>query len=317
MPKDRSSLELISNLSLFPFTCFYRVGGSIVFGIHADHDISLFRDEKFALFSSTNHNPHVTFFMSSMREEVLEPQADWREVKACHNFGLSCTSKRLPYSYIEQFSPYLDEITSRIDGSSYLLDEFYFLSVFLSERWVFLSYRPSIIDQDTLKFLTFTGLRLFLNQFGAVLLHSSSVAVKDRALVFCGPSGSGKSTVVTLLSETLQIADDSTLIMKKGNQFWAYSTPLGREGLYTITNHAPVGAIYYLEQSDRFSLRPLKASEALYRAIASERALQHPLGYPIRAYHFNFMADLFRTVPVYEMEFRKDEIDKKALLKSL
>lgn len=65
-----------------------------------------------------------------------------------------------------------------------------------------------------------------------ILVHASSVALNDRALVILGPSGSGKSTLALQLIAMgcRLIADDQTCLTLRAGRLWATApaTALGR-----------------------------------------------------------------------------------------
>lgn len=67
-------------------------------------------------------------------------------------------------------------------------------------------------------------------EYGAILFHSSSVAVDGKAYIFTAKSGTGKSTHASLWRKLLgeravMINDDKPLIRTKGDEFVVYGTP--------------------------------------------------------------------------------------------
>ncbi|MCM8788059.1 MAG: hypothetical protein NC935_08440 [Candidatus Omnitrophica bacterium] len=65
-----------------------------------------------------------------------------------------------------------------------------------------------------------------LAQQGGFILHASSIADRNKALIFTGKNSSGKSTMIKLLHPQYKaLADDTVIIRKQANQYFFYQTP--------------------------------------------------------------------------------------------
>jgi len=65
-----------------------------------------------------------------------------------------------------------------------------------------------------------------LDKEGGFMLHGSSSAMEEEAIVFIGDPGAGKSTIMNNLKENFRpLADDSVIIIKKNNKWNMYQTP--------------------------------------------------------------------------------------------
>lgn len=291
----------------------YRIGGLFI-RISSEHDIGLFSDKNLSLFKVDKDPaqiPDISFFISSFKQEEIDWHGDLLSGKWHHNIGGPVRSSTLPSAYIKRFEPFMKEVISRDDGSLYLLSEAYFFSSYMKERFAYLSYNSSMLEDPHLKVMTHLAIRQFLGQFDAIMLHASSVVMDGRALLFCGPSGIGKSTVVELLNMPI-LSDDYVLIRRDGKRFIAYSTPFGKGGWKANPGHAEVRAIYYLKQDEMLLLRRLRHDEALSYSLYSDNNLLHHLCYNVRRFQFSFLSEMFQKLPVYEMRFKKEGIDIKA-----
>lgn len=106
---------------------------------------------------------------------------------------------------------------------------------------------------------------------GGFLLHASAVVHRGRACVFCGPSGSGKTTVARLAGDRPVLNDETVAIVRRAWGYAACATPFFGEGgpaMAMVNAEAPLRAVFFLHQADRFSHRPLTLRQAVERAWA-------------------------------------------------
>ncbi len=73
--------------------------------------------------------------------------------------------------------------------------------------------------------------------------------------MFLGPDGAGKTTAATLPPAGPILSDDQVVLRLEHDQFTAHGTPWGRWVCPGLS--APVGALFFLEQAERFELVPL------------------------------------------------------------
>jgi len=147
----------------------------------------------------------------------------------------------------------------------------------------------------------------FLVAFDGIILHSSCVVRKNRAAVFLGHDGAGKTTVAQSSSEGSILCDDQVILRRIEGQCRAFGTFWGRT--FQASGQAPVGALFFLEQSDRFSLTPLSPL-AVMKYLWTEYPYYHrPLPLKLCSRAFNLMLDLSRRIPAYLMRFGLDTID--------
>ena len=149
---------------------------------------------------------------------------------------------------------------------------------------------------------------LALARDGALIMHSSAVVHRGRALVFTGVSGAGKSTISSMLAEAYpscaKIADE-LLVLRHGDDGWRVIVPayLGPAGI-AHGQVAPLAGVHFLVQA------PFDRRERLPAAVAMRELLRHVLVYvaePHTADHvLGLAAQLTTAVPFYRLHFRKD-----------
>ena len=154
---------------------------------------------------------------------------------------------------------------------------------------------------------------------GGVMLHASSVAENDAALVFLAPSGGGKSTAMGLLSRKHfgAIADDS-LVVARGTDGAIRCLPCGSmkqgTGIENISG-ARLRAFYFLEKGKPLVIRKLHPGYALYRAlrISPLMAFDH-IEPEERSEVLAFTNWLFLTFPSYVLRYHPSEDPSELLL---
>lgn len=134
--------------------------------------------------------------------------------------------------------------TWMVEGNRFLLHLPDVCRIFsVNGRGVTLSPAPFHPIEDTLVFVTGTGLAAILYQRGAMLLHASAVVHEGRAFIFCAQSGAGKSTLAATLNQAgcgfladdvcaIGQADDGyPLIQSDGRSLRLFADSIGQIGL--------------------------------------------------------------------------------------
>ena len=147
----------------------------------------------------------------------------------------------------------------------------------------------------------------FLPNFSAVMIHSSTVIIENRAAVFLAPDEGGKTTIAELAPGFPILCDDQVIIRKQENKFITHSTPWGLHIDNSIK--APVGAFFLLEKSENFKLIPLKPKDLLYYFWNEHLAYYLYLPKYLKSKHFNFLFNLSNQAPAYKLQFPKDYVD--------
>jgi len=144
------------------------------------------------------------------------------------------------------------------------------------------------------------GERLLL-QRQALLLHSSLVRMKGKAVLFCGPSGAGKSTQADLWHRHLGgeiLNGDRTVVMKKPEGFY------GGGSIWSGTSHiyrpeqAPIAGIFLVTQAKENRVERLGArafGDLFSQTILNtwDREYMNTIT--------DLLADLLEQVPVYRL----------------
>lgn len=213
-------------------------------------------------------------------------------------------------------SPFLglDEVRTRLKESLLFSGE---VSLELLENHLsVLNFRTPVLDvfhrpelsSDTL--FNYQGERFlapFLAQFEGIILHSSCVVRKGRAAVFLGYDGAGKTTVAQSSREGSVLCDDQVILKRIEGQYRAYGTFWGR--MFQAHGQAPVGALFFLEQSNHFSLTPLPPLSVMKYLWTEYPYYHRPLPLKHCSQAFDLMLDLSHRVPSYLMRFGLDAVD--------
>ena len=84
------------------------------------------------------------------------------------------------------------------------------------------------------------------------VLHASASFINGKAYLFTGKSGAGKSTVMKLLAKKYPpLADDSIILKKEGDIFYAYQTPFFEKENWLKRGSLKyeIGSLYFLRKA--------------------------------------------------------------------
>lgn len=116
------------------------------------------------------------------------------------------------------------------------------------------------------KVLQLLPVRQFLSNYQAMLLHSSCVVVREKALIFTAPSQTGKTTQARLWEQygnAKIVSNDRTLIRKRGSRIDVYGYPVDGSSPVCSNQRVSFGAIVVLRQGKENRVERLKISKAL------------------------------------------------------
>lgn len=172
--------------------------------------------------------------------------------------------------------------------------------LYLSGKEYCLNYSRNIWD--------ILGMEDILLRHSGLLLHSSFIRYRGKAVLFSAPCGTGKSTQAELWEkyEGADIINGDRSGLRRLDRGWTvFGLPYaGSSGIYRNEN-APLAAVILLRQAEENRLRRMKAVEAfpdLYREITVHR------------WDRNFVSEstelllqLLCEIPVYLLECRPDQ----------
>lgn len=154
--------------------------------------------------------------------------------------------------------------------------------------------------------LRWTVADLALEHHGFVL-HSAGLVREGRACLFFGPSGAGKSTVASLSPGLPLLSDDLVLLLKRGERFFAATTPFAGTLPQTEKHPGifPVLALFRLRKAAKDRLEVLSRPLAVARLAAAcpfvtVRAEREGRLIPL-------LEDLTGQTPVFDLHFTKSD----------
>ena len=182
--------------------------------------------------------------------------------------------------------------------------------------WIMESY--AFPTTDTRQQLRWTLARLVGSLLAAhrgVLLHGSGFVLDGAAGAVIGPSESGKTTAARLVRGNRLLSDDMVAVTDVDSQPRLHGTPLGREA--DDAEAAPLRALFFPSRQAGFSLRKMAPWEAAAWAVAGQSEYLGSLFKPHMGAAIKNIVRLTREVPVYELGFSLDGIDREAIRRVL
>ncbi len=235
-------------------------------------------------------NTHIYLELKPVNQlPPINEQGHWA---GCHYYHAEDGSRLIFYSIEQGGVPYACARWNRGGTSCECL--------YLSGKEYCLNYSRNIWD--------ILGMEDILLRHSGLLLHSSFIRYRGKAVLFSAPCGTGKSTQAELWEkyEGADIINGDRSGLRRLDCGWAaFGLPYaGSSGIYRNEN-APLAAVILLRQAEENRLRRMKAVEVfpdLYREITVHR------------WDRNFVSEstelllqLLCEIPVYLLECRPDQ----------
>lgn len=140
-------------------------------------------------------------------------------------------------------------------------------------------------------------------QHDGFLLHSSAVAVDNKAYLFSAASGTGKSTHTGLWLQYFGdkaeiINDDKPAIRYIDGHFFAIGTPWSGKTDLNANRAVPLQGIAFIERSTTNSIQPMPIQEGI---IALMNQTLRPDDYSMMDRLLFLLDHLFQQIPIYKL----------------
>jgi hypothetical protein len=172
-------------------------------------------------------------------------------------------------------------------------------------------YFPDILSEILQTSLAHNGVerifRIFLPEFDALMIHSSAVIRKGKAIFFLAPDEGGKTSVAEQAVRTSVLGDDQVILRKQEAGFMAHSTPWGQ--IVNDPISAPLGVFFLLEKSRQFGLVPVKPREVIEFLWSEQENFVKGAPNRLRTKIFDFIREAVHNVPLYKLRTPLNGID--------
>ena len=156
--------------------------------------------------------------------------------------------------------------------------------------------------------LSTAGLHRKMLEQDAVVLHSSFIEYRGKAILFLGPSGMGKSTQAGLWqrhADAQLINGDRTLLRARNGIWYAHGYPCCGSSQVCLNRSLPLAAAVVLQQAKENQIMPLSPSRKICALVAGTEL------YPWEDWElqkaFQLAEKLATAVPVIGLSCRPDE----------
>lgn len=158
------------------------------------------------------------------------------------------------------------------------------------------------------KILQLFPVRQLLIRYDALILHSSRISLRGKAILFTAPSQTGKTTQAKLWNqyENAEIAsNDRTLIQKEKAGFYTYGYPVDGSSPVYSNQRIPLAAVVVLKQGKENKTERLPAGKALKHLM--EQTVADAWNTDELISLQNLWMDLLEKYPVYLLTCTPDQ----------
>lgn len=144
-----------------------------------------------------------------------------------------------------------------------------------------------------------------LLDFDGFCLHSSALAMDNKAILFSAPCGTGKSTQARLWQEYFGVDnaeilnDDKPALRLIDGVFHVYGTPWSGKSFLNLNKKVPLKAIVFIEQAENNHIKRLNSKEAVQMMIYQSIRLNNDSNKIIK--FLTLLDIMIKKIAVYQM----------------
>lgn len=156
-------------------------------------------------------------------------------------------------------------------------------------------------------------LATFMPSFDAIMLHLAGVVRPAGAALFAAHDEGGKTTVVNSGQHRAILNDDHVILRQHDSTIVAHSTPIGIDPITSGPTSATIGAFFLLEKAPSFALSPAKPADLIQHLWNEHPHHWQHLPKALRIRAFDLLYEACHAVPVYHMQFTRNDVDWAAI----
>ena len=149
------------------------------------------------------------------------------------------------------------------------------------EKQFLIEINKEFIDHPEIRVInmwsTLKALYKFYAENGGGPVHSGMAALNGKAILIAAPGGTGKSTSIRRLPDYWKkMCDDTTLIVKKDDNFFVHPMPTWSDHLwehnfttFDTSRGFPLAAVFFLKQSGTDKVTPISRPEGIQLLLSS------------------------------------------------
>ncbi len=171
------------------------------------------------------------------------------------------------------------------------------------------TFTASWVDYHTFH-LTGIAFRYSVLLYDGIVIHSSSLSLDGKGILFTAPSGTGKSTHAGLYEKHFGdrvkvINDDTPVVRFIDDTPYVYGTPWSGSSDKYENLEVPLKAIVVLKQAPKNRIRKLSTIEAL--PLVMPRVFMPYFDNELMERAYKLLDSLLGKVPIYHLECRPDQ----------
>ena len=177
---------------------------------------------------------------------------------------------------------------------------------------LFLRTRKSHFIMGTLYKLLFIFISLIMAEKKKFIMHGAGIEGNEGGYLFLGESGAGKTTVAGFADKRQVLSDDAPIIGYETDLFYMYPSPFGQINLFAMKDEAhhekkvQLNNLFFLKKNEVQSIilkeRRYAFAEILKKHIHGIEFMDKDS----RGAAFNFFHDLCECIPMYDLNFQKN-----------
>ena len=275
----------------------------------------------------------ISFCIADVRINVLVPEPIWLyesrqpylsfindgyglyDVLIYLTFDLICRPKRPLFSCNNSWAIYqkpdgwviAQENNNQINWCLDTNIDFSIINFFLSRQAPFETKGKFLIENPFCYPLDQILLMNYFSRNQISIIHSAGLLIGDETFLFPGISGSGKSTLIRQFMKkgNLNILSDERIIVRKKEGFFrGYGTPWPGDAGAALNESGLLGGIFFINHAKSNEVKDITSRKAFERLIPVVSIPWY--NRDVIPNMLDFIEDIVKTVPVFELQFRPD-----------
>ena len=177
---------------------------------------------------------------------------------------------------------------------------------------LFLRTGRSYFIVGTLYKLLFLFVAAVMAENKKFIMHGAGIGGNEGGYLFLGESGAGKTTVAGFADKREILSDDAPIVGYETDRFYMHPSPFGQISLFTMKDSAhhekrvELNKLFFLKQNEVQSIVLRERRYAFAEILKKHVHGIEFMGKDSRLTAFNFFHDMCECIPMYDLNFQKN-----------